>query len=239
MTMRPLINTMQLRTLLVALALVAAPTTAAADNYELSIGSTARWMHRGSMDAVTADNSHNAFSVGVAIRLNRVTIPFFDLYVDAMVETGSIDGETFQRIDSETSMLHGMVGARAQRRLSKHFYGFGRAAIGTAKVSLTLRDTYSYTESMEDRGVAGTTYWGGGLDLIAIRKPRTQTSKKMITMGLRAEAGYTAFTSVSMRAVPASANSDDDIIRIPTKSIDIGDVNLSAWSFRVGLYGRF
>ncbi len=239
MTMNTRLDKLTCRALFVALALAAGSTVAHADDFEVSIGSTGRWTTSSTIDALTDDGSHAAFSLGAALRLNRISIPLFDLYLDVGMETGSLSGTTFQQIQTEAGLLNGMVGVRAQRRLSKYFYGFGRAAIGMARVSLSLTDDYSYTDPIEDKGVAGSTYFGGGLDLIAIRKPRSRTSKKMITIGLRAEAGYSAFTSVHLRAVPESDSDADGTIHIPTHSAGIGDLNLSAWDFRVALFGRF
>jgi hypothetical protein len=42
-----------------------------------------------------------------------------------------------------------------------------------------------------------------------------------------------------MRAVPESQSDDEGTIHIPTHSTAIGDINLSAWSFRLAFYGRF
>jgi len=239
MTMKSRLHTTTCRALLAALALAVSANLAAADEYEVSIGSTGRWLSSDSMDAITADDSHAAFSLGAALRLDRVSIPLFHLYLDAMLERGSIDGDTFQRIQSETSLLNGMIGARAERRLSNHLFAFGRAAFGMARVSLSLTDEYSNADAIKDHGLAGTTYFGGGLDLAAIRKPPSRNSTRMITIGLRAEAGYSALTSVHMRSVPEGASDEEGTIRIPTYSTAIGDVNLSAWSFRLAFFGRF
>jgi hypothetical protein len=222
--------------LLVLLGAFSSPRSASADTYEVSIGSTARWMPSSTIDAIADDDSHLAFSLGVAFKLNRVSVPFVDLYLDAMLETGGVDGETFQRIDTEAGLLSGTLGVRAQRDLSPRLAGFGRAALGVARVSLSMTDGYSYSEAMKDHGNAGAVYLGAGADFIALRKPWRPGSKTTVTMGLRAEFGYSAITCVPMRALSESGG--DGAITIPTQATSVGGLDMSAWSFRLGLVWR-
>jgi len=226
-------------TLLAAAELATSAASASAEKYELSMGPVGRWLTSDSMRAVTSEEGQAGGSIGLAIAFDWLSIPLFDLYLDATLEGGSIRGDTFQRIETETDLLHGMVGARAQRRVLPHVSAFGRAAFGLARVSLSLADTYSYAtdDRIEDRGLAGTTYAGAGLEL-DIQRRFGREKKKAIAFGLRAEAGYTAMTAVHMRAVPQDSD-DGEVIRIATHSTGLGDLDLSAWNLRLAFFGRY
>ncbi len=233
-----------LRTL--AIVLLAAPLlaagagTAAADRFDLSIGSTSRWMHDPSIDTLTADSSNAAFSLGVGYRLGEMILPGLDLYLEAGFEHSSFAGTSFQQIDSDVGITGGSIGARASYllpRLRSHAAVFARAALGTSRVTLTLSDYYSGTDPTKDWDWTSTGHLGGGIDLYAIRKQAAGGG--LAGLGLRLEAGYTRFGAVDLDAIPEHASGDPDAITIPTASAPLGSLNVSAWTFSVGLLGRF
>ena len=221
-----------------ALALIVGSANAFAENVELTIGSTARWMRSSSIDAVSADDSNAALSLSAGVKLNQITLPGIDLYVDASFDRSSLEGISFERIDSEISITSYSLGARAHHQLpylGSRLSLFGRARMGAAKVSLELSDALYRAEPMRDQGWAGTAHLGGGMEVMVI--PKGKLSK--VALGLRAEAGYTAFAKLALDAKPEDDGGDGDVITIPTVAAPLGELDVSAWTFNVSLVGRF
>jgi hypothetical protein len=221
-----------------ALLLVVGSANAVAETVEVSIGSTARWMRSASIDSIAADDSNAAFTLSAGLKLNQISLPGIDLYVDANFDKSSFDGVAFERIDSETSITSYAVGVRAHHQLpylGSRLSAFGRARLGAAKVSLRLSDALYRADPMHDEGWSGTAHLGGGMDLMVI--PKGRLSK--IALGLRAEAGYTAFAKQAFDAKPESDGDDGGVITIPTAAAPLGERDVSAWTFNFGVVGRF
>lgn len=214
-----------------------APKSASADRIDISMGSSNRYLHSSSIDTVTSDDSHAMFSLGVGWQLNRVRLPGLRFAVDAELDVGGWEGVSFQRMQTETSLVSGLLGARAIWPVSGMTSFFGRAALGLTHVSLELRDGGSSAPYLADDRIAASTYVGGGLDFVPLRTERQ--GRETFGFGLRLEGGYFASTPVSMRAVPRGTNTADDAILIPTEEADLGSLNVSAWVARIALVARY
>ena len=161
------------------------------------------------------------------------------LRVDAAFDHGSFGGTTFERISSDVGITGYALGGHASYLLPcsrSRVAGFARATLGLAKISLTLSDDYSAADPMHDRAWTSTAHVGGGLDVFAIKeRPRG----RLVALGLRLEAGYTRYGAVELDAIPEHSGQDPDAITIPTAATPLGALDPSAWTFQLGLIGRF
>lgn len=218
-----------------AVCLLASP--AAADRYELSLGSSTRYMHSSSVDALTGDDSAGVFSMAAGFKLDRPTLLGLDLLVDVAYEGGTATGTTFQRMHSETSMHAGLLGARLRWNVSERGSFYGRGAVALTRLRLDLIDAYDDGPRVGDRGWSGGVYLGGGIEVLPIRRVRDQ--RERFALGFRLEGGYLATSAVTMRAVPRGQDVMDGAIRIPTEFASLGDLDISALSLRFAVVGRF
>jgi hypothetical protein len=225
-----------LAVILFSLAVLAAP--AAAERYELSIGNQSRFMHAGSVDALTDDRSYGTFSMQAAFHLNQLTIPGGRLHLDVDFHTGGFRGTSFDRLETDTHMTGGAAGARITRDLSRYTRGFVRATLGLSRMTMTLSDDRSGADPLFDHAWAGTAYLGTGFDLMPLRRLGDDDQVRL-ALGLRIEGGYQRVTPVEMRARPESRSGDGDTLRIPMQEVSLGSLDLSAWILRVGFAGRF
>lgn len=210
---------------------------ASADQVDVSVASSHRFMHSSSIDTVSEDDSAGMFSLNLGWRLNRVRLPVVDLAVDATFEAGSIDGTSFRRLETRTAMVSGLVGARAHWDVSEMVSFFARAGLGLTHISLELRDRGVDMLYIADDRLSASTQVGGGLDILPLRAPRR--GDRGLEFGLRIEGGYFASTPVSMRAVPKGTNAPDDAILIPGETANLGSLNVSAWLARIGVTVRY
>lgn len=228
-----------MRTLaIISLTLAAMVAPAAAERYELSIGNQGRLMHSGSVDALTDDRSYGTFSLQAAFHLDQVPVPFGRLHLDVDFHTGGFNGSTFDRLETETGMTGGALGARITRDLSRYTRGFVRANLGLGRLTMTLRDDASGADPLFDHGWAGTAYLGAGFDLMPLRRAGGD-DRVGFALGLRIEGGYQQVTPVEMNARPESRSGDGDTLRIPMQEVSMGSLDLSAWILRAGLAGHF
>jgi hypothetical protein len=228
-----------MRTLaIISLTLASLAAPAGAERYELSVGNQGRFLHSGSVDALTDDRSYGSFSLQAAFHLDQVPVPFGRLHLDVDVHTGGFSGTTFDRLETDTAMTGGALGARVTRDLSRYTRGFVRANLGFSRLTMTLRDDASGADPLFDHGWAGTAYLGTGFDLMPLRRVGDD-ERVRFALGLRLEGGYQRVTPVEMNARPESRSGDGDTLRIPMQEVSIGSLDLSAWILRAGLAGRF
>lgn len=210
---------------------------ASADRYELSLGSSTRYMHSSSVDALSGDDSAGVFSMAVGFKLDRPRIRDLDLLADLAYEGGTATGTTFQRMHSETSMHSALLGARLRWNVSERGSFYGRAALALTRLRLDLIDAFADGPQVGDRGWSGGVYLGGGIEVLPIRTVRDQ--RERFALGFRLEGGYLATSAVDMRAVPRGQEVMDGAIRIPTEFTSLGDLDISAVSMRFAVVGRF
>ncbi len=209
---------------------VAAPS-ARADRFEVSAATGARWATGDSVDALSGDDEHNQSGLGVAMRLDGIRPLGLDLAVEADYDALSLSGTTFGRIESELSTHSLQAGARLTMRLSKRTSAFGRAAIGYTTGKLSLDDRFAVaSRATSDRAHAGSTTLGGGGSVIV-------ASGEKMQVGLRGYFDYTKTTAMAFEAAPEDAG--DDALQIATTSASLGDVDISGWSLRIGLFAAF
>jgi hypothetical protein len=226
-----------LRLVFVAAALCWFANSAAADRYELSLGSSTRYMHSSSVDVLSGDDSAGVFSMAVGFKLDQPRFQSLDVLVDVTYEGGTATGTTFQRMHSETSMHSGLLGARLRWNVSERGSFYGRGALALTRVRLDLIDAFADGPQVGDRGWSGGAYLGGGIEVLPIRTMRDQ--RERFALGLRLEGGYLATSAVEMRAVPRGQDVMDGAIHIPTEFTSLGDLDISAVSLRFAIVGRF
>ncbi len=217
--------------LVVVAGLLAVPSVASADRYEISVGTTARHMHSTTVDVISPNDRHAMFSMTVGMGIDRKLLRT-GLQLEVGFEAGAIEGKIFERMRAETTIETGTVGARLRWELGRGLYGFGRAALGLSRVRFDLRDAWG-SSFVRDRGFAGVFDAGGGVDYVLARDRSGGFS-----LALRAGAGYTAASPVSLSANPGRPM-EEGAITIPTTAADLGSLNTSSWNFRVGLVTRF
>lgn len=216
---------------------LALPGRAHADRYELAVGSAGRIMHSSSVDALS-DDGMPVFSMTGAVNINRVQVPFFHRFaIEGGFDAGGMSGTSFQTLETSTSFMHWTLGARVSRDLSRRVTVHGRAALGLARVGVTIDDSFMAGPTLGDSGYTGTGYAGVAGDVYLI-KPGTPRGAR-IGLGLRWEVGYLAVIPRTMTARPDSSDHEDGAILIPETSASLGSLNLSALNVRFGLVGRF
>lgn len=223
-------------TLCTALALVALlDGPARARRFELGVGQATRWIDSSSVQALT-DDSLAMLSIDGSVDMPWFGLFGFDVALAGSLELGSVDGTSFGTMTSETSVTMLSVGARVRRTLSPRWHVHGRAMVGGGRVAVVLDETFSVVDPLSDTGYAAGMYLGAGMDLLLIR-PRP--GGKRWSFGLRSELGYQAMSGVSLDAVPESRMDSEGMILIPQAHASLGDLDLSAWSARLAVFGRF
>lgn len=215
-----------------AAVLLAAPASAAADRYELSIGTTARHFYSSSADVISRNDRQAMFSATAGMALNRRLLGT-RLQLELGFEAGAIEGEMFERLKTDTHMETATAGARLRWDLGHNVIGFGRGAVGISRVHFELRDSAG-PDYIRDRAFAGVFELGGGADYVLLDNSNRDSG----LLALRAAVGYTAATPVSFEAKPGQPM-DEGTISIPTTPADLGKLNTSSWNFRIALVARF
>jgi hypothetical protein len=219
-----------------ALAGLLAGTTgpAAAERYEIGFTSGARHMVSASVDALTADDTHPVLAASAALDLTPIRIAGFALEVSGTYERLALSGTTFQRVESDLSVHSLRVGGRLRRALSPRWSAFGSLDMGWTTGSLRLHDAFSgNARPTHDRAHAASSVLGGGVDLSLMR----HASQPRFSFGLRGQLDYTVSSALAFSGAPEAGAPGE--LNIPTLSAPLGDIDLSGWSFRLGLFGRF
>jgi hypothetical protein len=208
-----------------------------ADRFELSLGSAARIMPSDSVDALTEDQL-TLFSMTGALAIDRIQVPFFNRFsIEGTFEAGGMSGTTFQALETNTSVFLWALGARLSRDLSERLSIHGRANLGIARVGLTISDQIMDSPILGDTSYTGTAYLGAASDFLLATRRRAGGHR--FALGLRAEVGYLAALPTDLHARPDDSGRDEGTIVIPETAASLGTLNLSAWSLRVGVVGRF
>jgi hypothetical protein len=213
---------------LIGAALLAAPA-ARADRYEVSAHSGVRWMTAESLDALAAEDGHGQAGVVASVGLDAVRPLGMTLFVDAIYDYAAVEGTTFGRVQSSLSVHSMMLGARLERPLWRAVSGWGRVSLGYATGSLSLTDAFtSSARATSDRAHGAVSTVGAGVDVAVARAERR-------ALGVRLGFDYTRATSLAFKAAPE----DGGALAIPVLSASLGELDLSGWSYQLGLYGRF
>lgn len=216
---------------------VAAPSLAHADRYELSLGSSTRHVQSTSADALS-DDILAVFSMTGAVAIDRIKVPLFDRFaIEGGFDAGALTGTSFQTLETSTSFLHWTLGARVTRDLGRRLSVHGRAALGLARIGVTIDDIFMNGPTLGDSGYTGTGYVGAAGDIYLIKPGMPEGAR--LSLGLRLEVGYLAMIPKSLEARPDGSDHEDGAILIPEMSAPLGDLDLSALSLRFGLVGRF
>jgi len=209
-----------------ALLLLAAPVTAAAAPYELSVGSSVRALPGA--DPVTADSLAGG-GVGLGYRLDVDLPRHFELWGEASSLWSGASGAMFQTLTTHVFDVTLTAGAHLRYHPFRSLAVSGALAIGYQHASLTLDDTNGNS--------ASDTAWGPvarasiQLDVLAI-------DIKAFALGLRGEFGYLAAAGIAM--TPAEARSDSsDTLHIPMQEASLGHLDLGGPFFTFGLVSQF
>ena len=216
---------------------LALPGRAHADRYELAIGSAARVMPSNSVDALTEDEMA-VFSMTGAVAIDRIHVPFFSRFaIEGGFDAGWLSGQSFQTLETSTSLLHWSLGARLSRELGRRMVVHGRAALGLAHVAVTIDDMFMDGPTLGDSGVTGTGYLGAAADFFMVQPGGRRALP--FSFGLRFEVGYLAMLPKQLTARPDGSDHEEGAILIPETSASLGELDMSALNVRFGLVGRF
>lgn len=212
-----------------ALAAGAASPARAGDRNELSFGSWNRALRSPSANAVTSDNLGGG-GVAYARRLDLRPAPRLSLWATGDFTGGAVSGRMFQTLGTDVSVLAFTAGARAKYRLHRWLAATARLDAGAARTSLQLEDAMGHTAADARWGVTGTA--AVGLELLSASSAR-------LSLGIRAELGYTAAFAPALTAAPGGGSEDDDAILLPMAEARLGHLDLGGRSFALSFVGRF
>lgn len=211
--------------------------SARAERYELAVGSAARLMPSTSVDALT-DEGMPVFSMTGAVAINSIQVPLFHQFsIEGSFDVGGMTGNSFQTLDTSTSLYHWSLGARLTRNVGRRLAVHGRAALGLARVRVNIDDAFMDGPTLGDSAVTGTGYVGAAGDVYLFRSGTPRGAN--FSLGLRMEVGYLAMVPREFTARPDGSDHEEGAILIPETSASLGDLNLSAVNIRFGLVGRF
>lgn len=215
--------------LLAQLALgAAAPPARAGEHNQLTLGSWYRALRSPSANAVTADDLSGG-ELTYARDLALQPVPRLAVWAQGSFTWAGVDGQMFQTLDTDTSVLGLSAGGRARYRLHERVAASARLDVGAARTRLRLEDAMGRT--------AQDARWGGiataalGLDLLAIAGPR-------FSLGARLELGYTAAAAPALTASP-DGSGDGDAILLPMREASLGHLDLGGRWFGVSAVSQF
>jgi hypothetical protein len=213
---------------LLLVAASAAPARAG-DRNEVSIGSWTRSLRSSSANAVTDDNL-----VGGALTYAR-ELPFglspaLAVWATSSFTWAAAEGTMFRTLTTDLDVLGLAAGARARYLLHSRIAVAARVDVGAAHTALRLEDAMGHTARGSRWGATGTA--AVGLDLLAIVGTR-------LSLGLRAELGYTAALTPALTAEPGEGDGDDDAILLPRREASLGHLDLGGRFFGISAVGRF
>lgn len=217
---------MRLPILTLAILLSAAP--AAAERYEIGIGGGANFLHSESVDALRGTDTQGVFRAHVAAVLPGVSLLSCAAEAELAFEHGTARGRTFQVLSSDLDVNSFAASLRLRRPLWRRISGYGRAGLALAFADLDLRP-------IRDEAWALGTVTAVGADLNLIGG--NDVGGGPVRLGLRAELGYRFMSSFHFDA--SRDDGDDDMLSIPTRTADLGELDTSGPTMRFGLYGRF
>ena len=222
-----------------ALALVAFSLNvrpAHADRVELSLGSTTHKARSDSMDAL-GDYEITAVSLTAATRVPWLRLGSTEALFELGLDAGAMLGESFQTMETDTSLVIGSAGMRLRHSLTARLVASGRGALGLARLGVRLSDRASRVDALEDHAYTMSAQVAGALDFYLLRQAGEGKNPRM-GLGLRAEVGYLAVAPVELFGTPESRD-DSDVLRIPLAAASLGQLDPSAWTFRFAVIGRF
>ncbi|MCX5746109.1 MAG: hypothetical protein NT062_26830, partial [Proteobacteria bacterium] len=225
-TMKKIMNCKTLLTLSLV-SLVAASTTIAAADSQISIGSSVRALRSDSANALTTE-SLGGGALTYGYQLPIATIPHLALWAEASMGWGTAAGALFQTLTTSIDTFDLGLAARARYELHPRVAVSARLGLGTSRESIAIADAMGHRAS--DDGLAATTTASLALDLLAIDLPR-------FGLGLRAELGYTAASDVDLTTSPDRPS--DGTIKLPLMDAAFGHLDLGGPFFGFGLFGRF
>lgn len=202
-----------------------------ADRIEVSVGGGEHFVPMDSMDALTSDASYTQFRFGLGVLLPElVIVPDTSTEIVLEYQSGSIDGQSFQAIDSELDLSTVYLSGRIRKHVYSRFSAFVQAGVGWQRSTLLLNATGTYGRSLEgdSNGLSGLASLG--VDFAILNHPNSP-----VAISFRTELGYQASTSLSIDASP----SDGDSLSISTQSSELGSVNTSGANLKWGIAGIF
>lgn len=224
-----------MRKLVIALCLLA-PATAAAREYEISIGSAVHVARSSSLDAVSEDDAMPFADFGAAVRV--ADAPFLDgLYAEARWQIGGSYATDFGNVDTDLTLQVMQVGVKGMRKVYPRLRAFARADVGLVNGELTMESWGSGGESrIFDEDWAACAYAGAGIDLTALQAGEDARNPDL-AFGFRLELGWLAAGSLSYAAKPDYP--DDDLARVDTAAAPLGSIDASGYTVRFSFVGRF
>lgn len=211
-----------------ALAVLLLTGTAVADvHHEAHVGSFVRALHAPSANALTEDSLLGP-DFGYAYRL-PVDTGRLELWGSGSLVFGSVAGEMFQTLDTETRMMQLTAGVRARYPLWRRFVlANARLEAGAQRLALFLEDAMDHTARDSGWGAVGTAALGLELQIVPARS---------WGLSLRFELGYTATQAIDLDA--RSDGPPDDTIELERMAASIGHLDLGGKFFQWTITTRF
>jgi len=208
--------------------------SAAAGPNELTVGATARTLHSGSADAVTADGM-TSLSMAAGRELPLTLPADLSLAAEIGFDHGVVSGLMFHTLSTETSRLGLSAGVRARRPLWRSLAATGRAALVATRTSLRLTPTSGSSGDLVDHAWAPGAELAAGLEasmLVGRPEPR-------FSLGVRIELGYSLSAPVEMTAHPEGRDAGDGTLLLPAEYASLGNLDLDGWTLHWAIFSRF
>ncbi len=143
---------------------------------------------------------------------------------------------TFQRMYT-ASTTRVVLGRRVRRPLPYAASAHARLALGATRLGMEIADLDGRSH-VDYHGNGTSTYPGAGIDCVPLR-PRTANGREMFSLGVRAELGYLAMTTVGFSAESPDPGIPEGTIEIPARAAALGHLDMSALTLRLALIARF
>lgn len=221
---------MRQHTIAIVIAISLAAVPAAAERYELGLSGGANFLHSESVDALRGTDTQGVFRMHAAAVLPGVSILGNAAEVELAWEHGTAKGHSFQMLRTDLDVNSFTASLRLRRPLWRRISGYGRAGMSLAVADLDLRHGNSSARPLRDEDWALGTVAALGADL------RLLDGGGPLRLGFRAELGYQLMSAFHF---DASSSGDDGQLQIATLGADLGELDTSGPTMRLGLYGRF
>lgn len=218
-----------------ALLLVAVSSQARADErLQVGLGAGAQFVPMDSMDSVTRSVAYGVARLDASISLPEISIiPGYELEAGVGWDFGTIDGTTYNRIDSKLDIDTLVATGKLRRQLHGPISAFAQAKLGVQWARLRLEDASSArARPLEGKAVVPVLGLGGGVEL-NLKQQYTGD----FSVGMRLDAHYQLAGSMGFNATPRSGG--DDRLEIDTRASELGSINSSGMTLGMSLIARY
>jgi hypothetical protein len=218
-----------LRTFFVILAMVI-PASAHAETptWEGSVGWLVRTFHSSSVDALSANDRELFGAVSVLRHFSSLDVLGLQVSAGLELEGGVVSGTTFQRLESRLAQRSYGAVLRARRPVKRWLTAMGSVSLGLTTADLELEGANA-SSGLVGSARGASFSWLGGLEVPWRLGRRGEVALQLLV-------GHRAITTMSFSARPEGT---DDSLDIETQGTELGDINLSSWTYQMGLLVRY